>query len=442
MTTSSPVSAAQTLLRGAGLAALFAVATALARLGLDAAMAWRHGVGAELDAYLFLANLVNWPAAVVLSCLTLLVSPLEAQLRQEGPQALARFRAELLGWSLLVAGVALPLAGAGLLVAAGGSLAGFGAATAAIAREGAWPLAPALPLALLVALASAWMVAAGRHVLTLTEAVPPLLLALLILLLPPPVLFWGTTAALAAQLLLLLVLLGREGMLPRPRWSWHSPAWRRLDLGALGLVVAQVLFTTMPLIDQFFASRLQEGTLAALGFANRLVLGLQGVAGLALQRAALPLLARLDAQRRGRAAELALRWALVAAAVAAALAGLAALAAGPVVTLLYQRGEFTAEHRDSVVELLRWGLLQFPPYVAGVLLMTAVAAGQRHGDIARAALAGLLVKIGASLLLVPSHGAVGLQLATALTYLSTAAWLAVVILRRPRVGGPLPKPEP
>ena len=122
----------------------------------------------------------------------------------------------------------------------------------------------------------------------------------------------------------------------------------------------------------------------------------------------------------------------------------AGLVAGPVVAALYERGAFTATHREAVVDLLRWGLLQLPPYLAGTLLVTAAAASQGLRDIARAACCGLLVKLGASLLLVPALGAVGLQLATALTYLCTASWLAVAVLRRARSGrrSPLPKPEP
>ena len=42
--------------------ALFVLLTSLARAAREMAIAYRYGVGAEVDAYLFVFNLVSWPA--------------------------------------------------------------------------------------------------------------------------------------------------------------------------------------------------------------------------------------------------------------------------------------------------------------------------------------------------------------------------------------------
>jgi len=314
--------------------------------------------------------------------------------------------------------------------AAHGSWSGLRPDAARAAAAGVWQLAPALPVALLIALASAWMVAASRHEMTLTEAIPPLLLSALLLVLPQSVLYGGTSMALVLQLLVLVILLQREGELPWPRWQTRSVAWRHINLGALALVLSTMLFTTLPLIDQLFAARLPEGTLTALALANRLILGLLGFSALVLQRTALPLLSGLHAQSPRAMNQAVLYWSVLAAALASGLAALIAWLAEPIIALLYQRGAFSEVHSREVADLLRWGLLQLPLSVAGALLVAAAAASHALRDIAWAACAGLLVKLLSSALLTPWLGAAGLQLATALTCLTTSVWLASALRMR------------
>ena len=50
--------------------ALFVLLGSLVRAGKEMAIAYRYGVSAEVDAYLFVFNLVNWPVGVWFSVLT------------------------------------------------------------------------------------------------------------------------------------------------------------------------------------------------------------------------------------------------------------------------------------------------------------------------------------------------------------------------------------
>ena len=74
----------------------------------EVAIAYRYGVSAEVDAYLFVYNLVNWPVSVWFSVLTLVLVPLVARITQGAPADLPRFRSELLGLAFLL-GLALAL---------------------------------------------------------------------------------------------------------------------------------------------------------------------------------------------------------------------------------------------------------------------------------------------------------------------------------------------
>jgi peptidoglycan biosynthesis protein MviN/MurJ (putative lipid II flippase) len=418
------------MVRGVGLVVLFAAVTGVARLAQDAAIAWRFGTGPAVDAYYFLMSLVNWPVAVVLSILTYLVPPTEAGLRASGGKAPVRhFRAELLAAVLLLAAVSAPVGWWALRLTVDSNAGGLASAAAAQAAAGAAGLASAIPLGLVGALLSACFIAAGRHALTLLEGVPALVLVLVILAMPGTVLFWGTTAGIAVQVLAMALLLSRCGELPLPRPGLHSEAWADFSRHAAVLLAGQALFAVVPLIDALFAAGLGHGVLASLGYANRLVAGLLGLGGLALHRAGLPLLSRLSHQSPRASRLTALRWAAVAGAAGVVIGGAIALLADPLVSLLFERGNFTAADRVEVATLLRYGMLQMPPYFASMALVTALASMHATPAMTLVAAVGATLKLLLSAAFVPTFGVGGLLCATALVYVANAAtsWL---VLRR------------
>lgn len=416
--------------RGIFIVGAFAAVTSAARVAQDVAIAWRFGTGPIVDAYYFVASMANWPVAVALSVLTLLVVPLEASLRAASQAAaLQRFRGELLGGVLLLALLACPAGWWALHATASGRLGGLNAQTAAWAVAGVPALAALIPLGIASALLSAWLVAAGRHVLTLLEALPPLVLVAAVMFAPGPVLFWAATAGMALQVVAMAATMSLARALPVPRLGFTSPAWSGFAAGAVLLVLAQLIFALVPLVDAWYAARMGDGTLATLNFANRLVLGVQGLAGVALQRVGLRLLAGLEMDDPGRARRAALRWAAFMGGAGLLVAVLVSLLAEPMVALLFERGRFTAADRAEVVSLLRWGMLQLPPFLAGLTVVTALASSGAPRFLLLAAIGGLTVKVGASAALADVLGAVGLQLATALMYVATSA-LAWLTLRR------------
>lgn len=427
------------LARGVTLITLFALAASAVRLVQDAALAWRLGTGPEADAYAWLASLVQWPVAVALATLTPLLAPAEAALPAGDTAARRQLRSELGGSLLLVALLATPLAMLGLHTLAGSPWAALPPEVAERARQGAPWMALVVPLGLAGALWAAWLVAADRRALTLVEALQPLVVALVLWLAVGAcaadgacAITWLCAASAGGLLLQAAVqagLLRRDGGLPRPRLAWRSPGWRGLGAGALWLLAGQMLFALVPLVDTFVASRLGEGQLAALAFASRLLIGAQGVAGLALQRAGLPMFTRLALQSPHQLYRTALRWAWRAGAVALLAAALGALLADPIVALLFERGRFGAADRERVAWLVQVGLLQLPIYAAGLVAVTALAAARATRAMAAVAVAGLAIKAVGAPLLAGAFGLAGLPLSGALMYAGSTA-VALVLLRR------------
>lgn len=420
------------LLRGVLAVGAFAVIGGVLRIAQDAAVAWRYGAGPVTDAYFFLLSIVSWPVAVVLSTLTFVVAPAEAALRAQGEPALARFRSELFALVLVIALVALPLTYAALQTVIALPAVGLAPAIVVAAERASRELFAVTALGIVAALLSAWLISAARHVVTLVEAVPALTLVCVLAAagpLPGTALYWGTTAGFAVQLLVLVLLLRADAALPRPRLGFASDAWCHAGPGGVAMFGGQVLFALVPLIDQLFAARMGDGAIASLGYANRLLVGLLGLTGLALQRASLPLLSRLVATSTPAVHTLAVGWAWRAGALGTLMAIAIVALADPIVGLIYERGRFSADDRAFVASLLRYGALQMPLYLIGIAAITALAAMGRHTFLALAAVVGLGVKLVGNAALADIAGPAGLQVASALMYASTSA-LAWVALRR------------
>ena len=418
------------LARGMLVVSMLAALTSVARVAQDAVIAWRHGTDPDVDAYYLLLAAVGWPLAIALSTLTLLAAPAEASLRRVDPAEAMRFRGELLGAMLVAAALAFPLSWLTLYAVAVGGWSGLAPAAAKAAEDGLSAFVAVVPLGLVGALLAAWLISTGRHVLTLLEALPPLVLIVTLGLFHGTWLFWGTTAGIALQVVAMVVVLHRAGELPLPRITFHSSGWQLFGRGAIVLLAGQMLFTLTPLVDPFFAARLGDGNVAALGFANRLILGVQGLVGIAIQRAALPLLSKLAAHSPSEARHIAQGWALKAGLTGVVIAVVVVSLADPLVAILYERGSFTAADRSQVASLLRWGMLQMPPFLCGLVLVTALAASRSGAALALVSGVGLVSKLILSALFCEAFGLAGLPIATAGMYCITSAMMWVSLRRR------------
>ena len=116
-----------------------------------------------------------------------------------------------------------------------------------------------------------------------------------------------------------------------------------------------------------------------------------------------------DVQARGdtaRARAMALKWSML-----MVLAGAAAVAVGWLlapwgVSVLFQRGAFTAENTEAVAHVLRWGLLQLPFYFGVLILVQLLASQNRYRIMSAIAVGNFALKAGLNVVLAPKMGAV------------------------------------
>ena len=241
---------------------------------------------------------------------------------------------------------------------------------------------------------------------------------------PIMALAWGVFVAGLVQLLFQLPALQRLGVLVRPRWGWRSPGVRKvlkLMVPALfGSSVAQLNL----LFDTLLASFLVTGSVSWLYYSDRLMEFPLGILGVALATVILPNLsrqhARSDTKTFSATLDWALRWALLVA-VPAAL-GLALLA-GPLLTTLFQYGEFSAND----VRMASRSLMAYALGLAAFVLIKVLAPGfysrQDTRTPVRIGIIAMVVNMGFNLALILPLAHAGLALATSLSALLNAGLL-------------------
>jgi putative peptidoglycan lipid II flippase len=422
--------------RGMAWVTLFVLVGKLAGAAKEMAIAYRYGVSVEVDAYLFVFNLVSWPVGVWFSVLTVVLVPLVARIRQGAAAELPRFRAELLGLTLLL-GIALALlAWLGLPLLLRSPWTGLPSTTVTVAINMTLALALLAPLGMLISLFSSWMLAAGRHANTLLESVSALVILVGLLGFPgggAEPLVWGTLAGFTLHLASLAAPLARRGEIEAPRFTHQSLQWPAFWQGFGIMLAGQALMSFIGIIDQFFAASLGTGAIATLSYANRILALMLGLGATAVGRATLPVFSEAQAQGGGQLHRVAIHWVRL-----LSVLGVFAMIVGwwlaPwVVKLLFERGAFTARNTAAVTEILRYGLAQVPFYFASLVLVSLLASQRKYKLMAIGAGVNLFVKIGANLAFAPLMGINGIITATAIMYMGSFAllyWFATVFMKQ------------
>lgn len=405
--------------RGMAWVTLFVLLGSVARAAKEVAIAYRYGISAEVDAYLFVFNLVNWPVGVWFSVLTVVLVPLAARIRHGASAELPRFRAELFGLTLLL-GLALALLGwLGLPPLLRASWVGLPDATVSITVSMVPALALLAPLGVIISLFSAWMLAAGRHANALLESIPALVILMVLLAFPGggvEPLIWGTLGGFIFHLASLATALARQGEIEVPRFSRQSPQWTPFWQGFGIMLAGQALMSFTSVVDQFFAAHLGTGAIATLSYVNRILALILGMGAMAVSRATLPVFSRALAQGGEQVHRVATHWVRLMFALGVVTMLVSWLFAPWGVKLLFERGAFTAQDTIIVAEVLRYGLTQLPFYFAGLIFVSYFSSRGLYVWLLWSGIIGLSSKLLGNALFIPAYGIGGIVFATALMY--------------------------
>lgn len=409
---------------------LFVLVGKLAGAAKEMVVAYRYGIGPEVDAYIFVSNIVLWLVAIWASVLPAALIPLAARLRQEAPGELPLFRAELLGVTIAAGSVLLFAMWLGLPYLLRSPGAGLPPVTAALAIQMVPAIVLLAPLGAAVALFSTWLLAAGKQLNTLLEGVPALVLLSVMLVFSAgeiEPLIWGTVAGYLCHLASLAVPLIRRGEIDVPRFTRQSPNWTVFWQGFGILFAGQALLSAANVIDQFFAARLDLGAIATLNYGNRVLALILGLGATVIGRATLPVFSQVQSQRPGEVYALALPWARLMLLLGVVAALVAWSIAPYVVDLLFKRGAFSEQDADAVTQVFRYSLVQLPAYFFSIVLVSCAASQRLYSAIFWSGFIGLAAKVVANTVLIPRFGINGIVLAWTAAYTCNALFFWIIL---------------
>ena len=252
-----------------------------------------------------------------------------------------------------------------------------------------------------------------------------------LLTLPGHAMAVGVAIAGALQFLMLVRACDKAGImvaLPMPRMT---PGVKRLLVlmapGVLGAGVVQINV----MVGDLLATLLREGSVSFLYYADRVNQLPLGVIGVAVGIALLPLLTRQlqageeDAARNSlnRAIEISLLLTIPAAAALIAIPW-------PIVTVLFERGAFSADAARATADALRAFALGLPAYVLIKALAPGFFAREDTRTPVQVAIVAMVLNLAAAVGLMQVLAHTGIALATALSAWFNAVALAVLLYRR------------
>jgi murein biosynthesis integral membrane protein MurJ len=411
------------------IAVLTVIAKALVAVR-EMAIAWRYGVSGIVDAYQLSLTIVTWVPVMLTAIMSVVLVPRLVMLDRRKP-ARDQFVSEFNG-TVLVVGIGMTVLTylsapwAAQLMASRLDAQTLHLTTAMVQR-----LAPVALFMIVAGYFTARLQARERFSYTVTEAVPALMIALLVLApfaaQSAAPLILGSLIGYLAQIVILARLVATgDPPLGKVSLKHRSEEWPTFYGSIVMMTLGQIVLMVTNPIDQAFAARLGEGSVATFGYAARIITLFSGLATVVIGRALLPVLSNAVADgdfKLGRRQTL--QWAgllLVAALVGCAITW---VLAPEIVRLLFQRGAFGPNATAAVTEVLRYGLFQLPFYFGGIALVQWIAATNRFSEILSITTVALVVKLALNFLLVQRLGLRGLMLGTAGMYMATSGLLLV-----------------
>lgn len=242
---------------------------------------------------------------------------------------------------------------------------------------------------------------------------------------------WGVLIGGVVQFVAQLPSMYRLNLFPIPKVDWKDEGVKRvlkLMVPALfGVSVAQLSL----LIDSFFASFLQAGSISWLYYSDRLIYLPQGVIGVALATVVLPHLAQHHSQKNGDAYSKTLDWALRSALVVGipSAIGLFFLA-GPILATMIKHGVFNNFDVIMTTKSLRAFTIGLPAFMIIKILASAFYSRQNIKTPVKIAGLAMGVNLLLNIALIFPLAHAGLALSTSIASIFNALCLFFLLWRQ------------
>ncbi len=179
------------------------------------------------------------------------------------------------------------------------------------------------------------------------------------------------------------------------------------------------------IVDQFFAAKLDSGSIATISYANRVLALLLGLGATAISRATLPVFCSIKSKQGQDLKPIAMFWVNLMFFIGLITAAISWWVAPLLVKLLFERGAFKPSDTIIVTELFRYGLVQLPFYFSSLTLVTLLATYGKHKLMAISGVVNLFVKSAANYWLLPIIGVNAIVLSSGIMYMASLVLLYI-----------------
>jgi putative peptidoglycan lipid II flippase len=435
----SPTLVLPSILRASATIAVLGVASKAVGMLKEFVMAYRFGTSDAVDALNIAMVVPSFLVGVFGSALTAALIPTYMEVRtREG-----RGRATTLVQSTSAAVMALALALLVLLALgmpaiisiAGGQ---FSEHKLQLTRTLYYLLLPVVFTGILTALWGAVLNAEGAFGLpSFTPALVALAQCAAVVLTAR---FWGIFAAAAGiilghllQAVCLVNALRRRRIVAYPNWHGLSPELRTTAAQYGPVLAGSTLLAGTTLVDQSMAAYLPAGSVAALGYGNKVVALVVGATAMALGTAVLPHFSQLVARADWKGVRSILRkYTLGALAVSGAATVVLIVGSDALVRLFYQHGAFGPDDTLRVSRIQIFYALQIPFQAIGILYVRLISALRGNQILFWGTALSFPLNFVLNLIFMRRWGTSGIALSTSCVYATASVFLVsscLVLLR-------------
>lgn len=399
-------------------------------------VAQSFGRGDDVDAFLIAFVLPSFVLNIGMSALGFALVPVFVETRQkQGIEAAQQlFSGMMLLGCIAMVAVAVLL---GLLAPFYLPLLGHGFSTAKLelTRQLLYLLLPWIVFSGIASLAASVLTASEKFAL---PALIPLLTPLVTICL---VLFkashWGiftlaggTVIGGLLEALIMLRILRRQGMRFSLRWHGFDARVRSVLAQYGPMLAGQILMGSTAVVDQSMTAMLSSGSVAALGYANKVIGGILSVGALALSTATLPYFSKMVAANDFAGCRHTLkRYSMLVAAVTVPFTLLLIAFSRPIVRVLFQRGAFTSADTELVSWVQACYAIQIPFYICAMLFVRFISSIRRNDVLMYVSAINLVLDVVLNLVLMRVWHVAGIALSTSIVYIVSFVMVSVWSVR-------------
>ena len=248
---------------------------------------------------------------------------------------------------------------------------------------------------------------------------------------------YGMVGGQLLNLFIVQFYLKRDDVWVLPHLNFRYPTGLSLLLTQYWPLAASALLISLAAaVATLLAMSLPGGSVSAFNLGNKVVLFVTGLVGAAISAVMLPYFSSLVTRNHLMAARRELSFFLLFATfVSVPISAGLFLWSEPIIRLIFEGGSFDSSATGQVTRVMQYSIVQLPFVVCNFLLLKFATATRHVIAISAVAFVGLLVTIGAGILLMKHMGIGGIALGASLSMLVSTVLLLLVLLRNGYVTG-------